>query len=630
MDYKKYKEEYDYSISDRKEFWREKGTSLISWDKMFQEVHNGDFCSSKWYEGGQLNACYNCIDRHYNKEPDKVALIYTDNDNNCTKFTFGETLKYICKVAALLKEKGLKKGDCVAIYMSMCPEAVFAALACARLGVIHNCIFGGFSPDSVLLRIEDSKAKFLITANVVERATSKISFWENVEKVMEKKPMDILVFDIDTKANSKTNKPKSLGLSTTYWSEVRNNSVDFVDHVPVDSEDILFYLYTSGSTGKPKGMVHTTGGYLVYAALTSLKCFDLQERDIFACTADIGWITGHTYSIYGPLLNGVTTVIFGGTPVYPDYYRLYKLIDTLGITQLYTAPTVVRTLRKYFTTNEFVGSFNLNSLRLLGSVGEPINKEAHKWFTESFNNLHIVDSYWQTETGGIMIAPIPHAVMGQPECASLPFFGIEPLIIKEESTSTEIYKAEPYELGRVCFKGSWPGLARTILNDDKRYKTSYFYYNGLYFTGDEGYMDKDNLFWIRGRADDVINVSGHRLSTAEIESAACTDPNVSEAAVVAIEDEITGQGLCFFIALKNIVDDEEAKASLKRTLRSKIGKLVNPQKIVICKGLPKTATGKIMRRVLRDILVGAVPDDLSTCINIDSIDAIRGSTFGRI
>ncbi|KAF9763101.1 Acetyl-coenzyme A synthetase [Nosema granulosis] len=627
MDYKK---NYDFSVSNKEEFWREKGSSLITWDKMFEQVHNGDFCSSRWYDGGQLNACYNCIDRHYNLEPDRVALIYSDNDNNCTSFTFAECLKYICKVATLLKEKGLKKGDCVAIYMSMCPEAVFAALACARLGLIHNCIFGGFSPDSVLLRIEDSNSKFLITSNVVERASSKISFWENVETVVCKRPMDILVFDVETKSETKYDKPKALGLSTAYWSDLKNNSVDFIDHEPVDSEDILFYLYTSGSTGKPKGMVHTTAGYLVYAALTTKECFSLQKRDVFACTADIGWITGHTYSIYGPLLNGVTTVLFGGTPVHPDYYRLYKLVESLGITQLYTAPTVVRTLRKYFSTNEFVGSYNLNSLRLLGSVGEPINKEAYKWFTESFNNLHIVDSYWQTETGGIMIAPIPNTILGQPECASLPFYGIEPVVIKEESTDNEIYEAEPYELGRICFRGSWPGIARTILNDDQRYKSSYFYYKGLYFTGDEGYMDKDNLFWIRGRADDVINVSGHRLSTAEIESAACTDPNVAEAAVVAVEDEITGQGLCFFIALKNNISEEEANKSLKKTLRSKIGKLVNPQKIIICKGLPKTATGKIMRRVLRDILTGAVSEDLSTCINIDSIDAIKNASFGKI
>nr|AJA32486.1 acetyl-coenzyme A synthetase [Nosema pernyi] len=376
-------------------------------------------------------------------------------------------------------------------------------------------------------------------------------------------------------------------------------------------------------------MVHTTAGYLVYAALTTKVCFDLKNEDVFACTADIGWITGHTYSIYGPLLNGVTTVIFGGTPVHPDYYRLFKLVQSLGITQLYTAPTVVRTLRKYFLTNEFEGVYNLNSLRLLGSVGEPINKDAYKWFTESFNNLHIVDSYWQTETGGIMIAPIPYAILGQPECASLPFFGVSPVIVKPESTSESIIEASPYELGHVCFRGSWPGIARTILNDDKRYKSSYFNYDGLYFTGDEGYVDENNLFWIRGRADDVINVSGHRLSTAEIESAACTDPNVAEAAVVAIDDEITGQGLCFFIAVKQNISEEEASKSLRNTLRNKIGKLVNPKKIVVVKGLPKTSTGKIMRRVLRDILLGTVPEDLSTCTNIESIEAIRNASFGK-
>ncbi|KAK6089393.1 hypothetical protein P3W45_001639 [Vairimorpha bombi] len=617
MDFNKYKEEYKESTMNTTKYWGDKGRALLTWDKEFTEVFNSEFDSSVWYRDGKLNACYNCIDRHVEKNPDKVAMLYTDNDNNIVRYTYKDCLEYICRVAEVLKNKGLQKGDCVAVYMAMCPEAVFSVLACARLGLVHNVIFGGFSSNSVVLRMEDSKAKFLITCDVAKRAKSSINFWENVEKVLESKKVSILLFNTDKNINSKD-------VDIIYWSDVLQKEYKFIDCVSVDSEDVLFYLYTSGSTGRPKGMIHTTAGYLVYASLTAKVCFDLRKDDVFACTADIGWITGHTYSVYGPLLNGSCTVIFGGTPVYPDYYRLFSLVEDCKITQLYTAPTVIRTLMKYFNVNPFDRKFNLSSLRLLGSVGEPINEEAYRWFSKSFNNLHVVDTYWQTETGGIMIAPFPNTLQGKPECASLPFFGIQPVIVKEGSSYDNIQEAEDNELGQVVFKKSWPGISRGVLNDQKRYRSSYFRYKGCYVTGDEGYRDAEGLFWIRGRADDVINVSGHRLSTAELESAACTDINVAESAVIAVDDEITGQALVFFVVLKTSVSEQEAKDSLKKTLRSKIGRLVHPKDVHICKeGLPKTATGKIMRRVLRDIHTGIVSEDLSTCINTESIDAIR-------
>lgn len=618
MSSKKYKYEYLKSINNTDTYWSNKAKILIEWDKEFKEVFNNIFESSKWFIGGKLNACYNCIDRHVKESPDKIAIIYTDNDNCITKYTYKQCLDNICRISNTLVSKGLQKGDCVTIYMAMCPEAVFSALACARMGVIHNVVFGGFSSNSLLLRMEDSNTKFLITCDIAKRASSNINFWETVDKVLDDKKLDVLLFDFESR-------PVKDNINIVYWSDILKEDVKFISPVSVDSEDTLFYLYTSGSTGKPKGMVHTTGGYLVYAAHTTKECFDLKSNDIFACTADIGWITGHTYSIYGPLLNGITTVIFGGTPVYPNYYRLFSLVETCRITQLYTAPTVVRTLQKYFSTTTFENKYNLSSLRLLGSVGEPINKEAYKWFTEAFDNIHIVDTYWQTETGGIMVAPLPNTIPGQPECASLPFYGVDVAIVRPGSSKDSVIEANAYELGHVVFKKSWPGISRGVLNDSKRYLSSYFCYKNCYFTGDEGYKDSEGLIWIRGRADDVINVSGHRLSTAELESAACTDIHVAESAVVAVEDEITGQALNIFIVLKNGANIETAKDSVKKTLRSKIGRLVHPKNIYICRGLPKTATGKILRRVLRDLINGNVSEDLSTCINTEDIQAIKNS-----
>lgn len=625
MDKREYERMYGDSIANREVFWASQARSLLKWDKMFTKVHNGGFESSKWFEDGMLNACYNCVDRHAASSPDKVAIIYDGNDGESVHYTFRDVLDEVIRISTILKNEGLEKGDTVAIYMAMSPHAVFSALACARLGLVHNAIFGGFSADSVSLRLDDSNAKFLIVQDVVERQASTINFLENTKIALLERPIPVLVFDTALDETRILSELEGVRGRVLVWSKVMRKENEFIPCVPVNAEDRLFYLYTSGSTGKPKGIIHTTGGYLLYATLTSRVCFDLRENDVFACTADIGWITGHTYVIYGPLSNGVTTVVFGGTPFYPSYYRLFKMVEKHRITQLYTAPTVIRTLRKHFSTTPLVHSHDLTSLRILGSVGEPINKEAYLWFTKSFNGCPVVDTYWQTESGGVLIAPIPYVVDGKPECACLPFLGQEVVIAGSSSTSDCVVEAKPYELGHVLFKSSWPGITRGILGDAERFRKGYFCYNGFYFTGDEGYRDSDGYVWVRGRADDVINVSGHRISTAEVESAACTDPYIAEAAVVAEDDEITGQALCFFVVLKDgKALSEEARISLRTTLRSKIGRFINAKSIYICEGIPKTATGKIMRRVLRNILVGDAPGDVSTCTNVDVIEDLKG------
>lgn len=628
MDKGRFEELYRESVEDRDKFWGERARELLTWDKMFTRVYNGDFESPRWFEDGMLNACYNCIDRHVMATPDKTAIVYDGNDGESVRYTFREVQEEVVRIAGVLRGEGLKKGDTVAMYMAMSPQAVFSALACARLGLVHNAIFGGFSAESVALRLDDSDAKLLIVQDMVRRGESSIDFLDNAARALENRSIPVLVFNDFSSEKDVLGRLGSVGNKVIVWSRVATTETEFIPCVPMNSEDNLFYLYTSGSTGRPKGIVHTTGGYLLYAALTTKVCFDLQENDVFVCTADIGWITGHTYVIYGPLCNGVTTVVFGGTPVYPSYYRLFQVVERYKATQLYTAPTVIRTLRKHFSTTPLSHDHDLSSLRVLGSVGEPINKEAYTWFTEKFNNCPIVDSYWQTESGGILIAPIPQVVNGEPECACLPFLGQEVVIAHPDSGPESVTEARGYELGPILLKGPWPGMARGILGDAERFRRSYFGYKGFYFTGDEGYKDGNGHIWVRGRADDVINVSGHRLSTAEIESAACTDPHVSEAAVVAVEDEITGQALCFFVVLRDEhVPHKEAEASLRKTLRKKIGRLVNPRNVYVCEGIPKTATGKIMRRILKGFLAGTIPDDISTCTNMDAVESLRKLSF---
>lgn len=523
----------------------------------------------------------------------------------------------------------------MALYLPMGPEAVFSALACARLGLPHNAIFGGFSSESLLLRIQDSKAKVLITQKVAVRGEKRIDLLEVVKEAVMDEDIEVLVFDKETGENftdqgvTDENSVIDQGVADQnpvtdklkFWSELTHSST-WIPSRPVPSEHPLFFLYTSGSTGRPKGLIHSTGGYLLYAAYTLRVAFDIQPGDVFCCTADIGWITGHSYAIYGPLTLGITTVIVEGLPTYPSFYRLFEMVHTHRITQLYTAPTAIRLLKKHFDTTPLDTSpYDLRSLKCLGSVGEPINKEAHHFFSESFGGLHVVDTYWQTETGGFLIAPIYGVKEAKAECAALPMPGIVPIIINDDKNEAGgIIKNEKNVLGKIYITRSWPGIARGILNDAKRYKAAYFS-TPIYFTGDEGLQDADGDFWIRGRADDVINVSGHRISTAEVESVACTNKNVAEAAVVSVSHEIKGQSMVLFVVLKK--SDPLYEDKIKQTVSELIGGFCRPDRIIECPGIPKTATGKIMRRVLRSLLTNGEVGDLSTCINVDAIEKIK-------
>lgn len=630
MNKSEYERLYRESVENSAGFWARQAQELLCWDRMFGQVSNGSFENARWFEDGMLNACYNCVDRHVETSPDKVAVIYDGNDTESVSYTFRQVQEEVMKIAAVLRAENLRKGDTVAMYMAMSPQAVFSALACARLGLVHNAIFGGFGAESLALRLEDSNAKLLIVQDAIKRGDSVIDFLGNTRSALRERHIPLLVFD-SSLSSEKDILHRLEGLEKiVLWSKASRCRPDFIPCVPVNAEDGLFYLYTSGSTGRPKGIVHTTAGYLLYATITTKICFDLKKDDVFACTADIGWITGHTYVVYGPLSNGVTTIVFGGTPIHPTYYRLFRMVEQYRVTQLYTAPTVIRMLRKHFLATPLVHNRDLSSLRILGSVGEPINTEAYNWFSASFNGCPVIDTYWQTESGGILIAPIPHAVRGEPECACLPFLGQEVVVAHPESTPDCVVEADVGQLGPILLKKPWPGIARGILKDPERFRQCYFAYRGFYFTGDEGYRDANGHVWIRGRADDVINVAAHRLSTAEIESVACTDENVAEAAVVAVDDEITGQALCLFVVLKDEgIRRDAAETSLRETLRTGIGRIVNPKAIYFCGSIPKTATGKIMRRVLRDILVGEEPDDVSTCTNVDSIESIRRIAFSR-
>lgn len=616
------KSEYDKEYYDAKKdplhFWSDKASQLLEWSKTFTQSYEGSFGSDKWFSDGELNACYNCIDRWAKINPDKVALIFDDNDGRSTTFTYKQCLQEIYKICHQLKH--LNKGDCVTFYLSMSPNAVFCALACARLGLTHNAVFGGFSSDSLLLRIQDSKSKLLITQEFASRGEKKIDFLDAVVKATKDLDIEVIVFNESSK-NTHFLSIKNLKL----WSNL-SHSIDPVACVNVPSEHPLFYLYTSGSTGMPKGLVHSTGGYLCYAAYTLKTAFDIKSNDVFCCTADIGWITGHSYSIYGPLALGITTVILEGLPTYPDYYRFFNVVEKYKVTQFYTAPTAIRILKKYFDSNPLeLGSYDFSHLRCLGSVGEPINKEAHKFFSDAFGKKHIVDTYWQTETGGFLIAPIFGVKTAKPESAMLPMPGIVPLVtctdeIAKNEKYENVIQSKPNQLGRIYIAHSWPGIARGIINNQERYTKCYFS-TPFYFTGDEGIVDEDGDFWIKGRADDVINVSGHRISTAEVESTACTDKNVAEAAVVSVPHDIKGQSMILFVVLKK--HDDEFEEKIKQYISKHLGGFCRPDKIIECSAIPKTATGKIMRRILKSLLNNTEIGDLSTCINIDAVDNIK-------
>lgn len=595
----KYKKMYAASIKDPDAFWGEQG-KRIDWFKPYTKVRNASYkpgkVAIKWYEDGTTNVAYNCIDRHLPTRARQTAIIWEGDDpSESKKISYGQLHTEVCKFANVLKAKGVKKGDRVTIYLPMIPEAAYAMLACARIGAIHSVVFGGFSPDSLANRIEDADSKVVITADEGMRGGRVVPLKKNVDAADDKVKGGIgTVIVVKRTGGNVTMKD---GRDVWYDEEAAKVSA----HCPpteVKAEDPLFVLYTSGSTGKPKGVLHTTAGYLVYAAITHQYVFDYHDGDVYWCTADVGWVTGHSYILYGPLANGATTLMFEGIPTYPSISRFWEVIDKHKVNIFYTAPTAIRSLMG--AGEEPVKKTKRKSLRLLGSVGEPINPEAWEWYHRVVGERRcpIVDTWWQTETGGILITPLPGATKLKPGSATRPFFGVKPEIVDAEGKildgATE---------GNLVIAESWPGQMRTVYGDHKRFEETYFAtYPNKYFTGDGCRRDADGYYWITGRVDDVINVSGHRMGTAEVESALVAHPSVSEAAVVGYPHDIKGQGIYAYVTL---MAGEKPSADLRKELvsyvRNEIGPIASPDLIQFAPGLPKTRSGKIMRRILRKI-----------------------------
>ncbi len=594
----KYSSMYDNSLQNNDGFWADQA-QRVDWIKNFTKIkdikYSKDDVSIKWFEDGNLNVSYNCIDRHAKNNPDKVAIIWEGDDPNETKkITYRDLLTNVSKAANVLKKIGVKKGDRVTIYLTMIPELAYIMLGCARIGAVHSIIFGGFSAESIAGRIKDCKSEYVITADEGIRGGKTIPLKTTTDKALESCPdvKKCLVVK-RTNKNIKLNKDRDL-----FYDDVIKEVDSICEPEILNAEDPLFILYTSGSTGKPKGVMHTSGGYIVYASMTHEYIFNYNDGDIYWCTADIGWITGHSYIIYGPLANGATTLMFEGVPNYPDFSRFWRIVDKHKVNIFYTAPTAIRALMR--EGDDYVTKTNRSSLKLLGTVGEPINPEAWKWYYEIPGNSKcpIVDTWWQTETGGILISPQTGAIKLKPGSASKPFFGIEPCIVDKNGKELE-GECE----GMLCMKRSWPGQMRTVYGDHKRFIDTYFsQFEGKYFTGDGCKRDKDGYYWITGRVDDVIIVSGHNLGTAEIESAFVSHKDVSEAAVVGYPHDVKGNGLYCYVSLKVGVDSsEDLILELKKTIREKIGPIATPDFIHITSGLPKTRSGKIMRRILRKI-----------------------------
>jgi len=598
VDDAKYQQMYARSISDPDGFWAEHG-KRVDWIKPFNKVKNASFApgniSIKWFEDGALNAAYNCIDRHLEKRGDQVAIIWEGDDpKDDKKITYRELHAEVCRFANVLKARGVKKGDRVTIYLPMIPEAAYAILACARIGAIHSVVFGGFSPDSLANRIEDCKSAVVVTADEGLRGGRKVPLKVNADDAADKAGG---VTSIIVVRRTNANVDMTAGRDVFYDDIARTVPADCPCE-PMNAEDPLFILYTSGSTGKPKGVLHTTGGYLVFTSMTHQYVFDYHDGDIYWCTADVGWVTGHSYILYGPLSNGATTLMFEGVPNFPDNSRFWNVIDKHQVNIFYTAPTAIRALMQ--SGDAPVKKTSRKSLRLLGSVGEPINPEAWEWYHRVVGDdrCPIVDTWWQTETGGILITPLPGATKLKPGSATRPFFGIVPEVVDAEGKT--LHGACE---GNLCIAESWPGQMRTVYGDHERFEQTYFStYKGKYFTGDGCRRDADGYYWITGRVDDVINVSGHRMGTAEVESSLVAHVAVSEAAVVGYPHDIKGQGIYAYVTLMAGTEPtEELRKELVAWVRKDIGPIASPDLIQFAPGLPKTRSGKIMRRILRKI-----------------------------
>ena len=600
LDKNNYEKFYEKSINDPEGFWSEQALN-IDWYKPFtkdaiKKVNfSKDNLEIKWFYDGKLNVSYNCIDRHLKNKSDNTAIIWEgDNPNESKNITYKELHTDVCLMANVLKKRGVKKGDRITIYMPMIPEASYAMLACARIGAVHSVVFGGFSPDSIADRIIDCKSDFIITADEGYRAGKIIPLKNNVDEALKRCENVKSVLVIKRTGNEINMEPNR----DVWWHEEKLTVDSICEPEIMNAEDPLFILYTSGSTGKPKGVLHTTGGYIVYASITHKYVFDYKDGDIYWCTADVGWVTGHSYIVYGPLANGAKTLMFEGVPNYPTSSRFWEVIDKHQVNIFYTAPTAIRALMK--EGDKPVKKTKRNSLRLLGSVGEPINPEAWNWYYKIIGEekCPIVDTWWQTETGGILISPLPGAIDLKPGSATKPFFGISPALVDNEGN-----KLEGEAEGNLILETSWPGQMRTVYGDHQRFADTYFStFKNVYFTGDGAKRDSDGYWWITGRVDDVINVSGHRMGTAEVESALVSNENVAESAVVGYPHDIKGQGIYAYVTLTdNIVPTEELRKELLLWVRKEIGPIATPDLIQWAPSLPKTRSGKIMRRILRKI-----------------------------
>ncbi|HEY1767694.1 MAG TPA: acetate--CoA ligase [Terracidiphilus sp.] len=617
-----YERLYKQSIEDPEKFWAEAAREL-HWFKPWDKVLEWNLPWAKWFVGGKINLCYNCVDRHaLSERAQKTALIWEGEPGEVRRLTYAELHAEVQKFSSALKALGIQKGDRVAIYMGMTPELAIALLACARIGAVHSVIFGGFAAHAISDRVNDASCVAILTQDASYRRGNEIQLKRTVDEALAACPTvkHVVVF-------------KRTGCTVTmvpnrdhWWHDLMAKAAPECPAEPLDSEDPLYILYTSGTTGKPKGLVHTTGGYAVQTYLTTKYVFDLRDEDVYWCTADIGWVTGHSYVVYGPLQNGATVLMYEGAPNFPDFSRFWKIVDDHRVTVFYTAPTAIRAFIKW--GNEYVEKYKLDSLRLLGTVGEPINPEAWMWYREKIghNRCPIVDTWWQTETGAILIAPIPGAVPTKPGSATRPFFGIQPDVVTHEGRSVPAGSG-----GLLVIREPWPSMARTVYGDPERYQKTYWSdVPGCYFTGDGARQDADGYFWLMGRVDDVINVSGHRLGTMEVESALVAHVKVAEAAVVGRPDELKGQAIAAFVTLESGNEPtDELKDELRKWVAKEIGSLARPDDIRFTDALPKTRSGKIMRRLLRDLAThGEIKGDTTTLEDFTVIAKLREAEEG--